>query len=253
MAKKDKVLKAAEENSLLEFFQANENAKEVNIIKYWGAGDKSSADQNDLTALIHLLGFIRALEKKFQKSINLTLIFTDTHAILNGYPINDFKKYFKDIGRVLNYFNYDHIFMSEILSNYLHENNLKNVEELVQSIISTCRNRNLEIFYEDSGPIETLRRSAEKYSLRYKNKGNFNKNAFENIDQAVDSYLTITALEKPVIEKRYENSLLLTYNSFLDGYLTLPGLPAIQIYSYRRGVISRPWFSRFKKTNLCVE
>jgi hypothetical protein len=218
--------------------------KDLHFIKYWGASDKRFPDKCDLYALLHLFGFLRILERHYKMEVHLTIIFTDTHVMLNGYSSSDYINYFKGIRQILNEYNYNHVLMSDVLSAYIKSNNLNGVYGLNYSIFTNNLKHNIPELLKGNKSFELLIKSASKHSLRYSKKQLFDDFYFESAEHAAKAYIILNQIEKIYIEKVFSQSVLLTYTSDEENELIAPDLPIVQIYSYRKGIRSRPWFSK---------
>ena len=229
--------------------------KVLQFIQYWGASGKSSPDTHDYQSLLNLFGFLRIVEKHYQMTVQLTVIFTDTHLMLNGYDRQPYQQYFKQIRQVLNQFNYEHILMSELLVPFLKRKAIKDVDSLILSLIEESRLFNVPESLQQNESFSLLKRSASKHSCRYFNKLFFNDLCFETNEQAAYAYVLLNQLEKKYIEANYPQSVFLTYSSCEERALVAPLLPTLQIFSLHPGVRSRPWFHFFPQDQqpLCAE
>ncbi|MFA7380843.1 MAG: hypothetical protein WC150_10290 [Bacteroidia bacterium] len=223
------------------------NKKYIRFISYWGASDKKYPDKYDFDALLNLFGFLRVIEKHYKLDAQLTLIFTDTHAMLNGYKPEDYKSYFKGIRNVVNEFNYTHVLMSEVLMPFAKSHHLKDMNALINAIINENGSHNIPEFLKGRESFELLKKSAGKHSYRYSNNQIFGDLRFNSTDESAYAYITMNQIEKQYVEKNFFQNVFLTYTSDEEKELIAPDLPSLQIYSFRKGIRSRPWFSNFNK------
>jgi hypothetical protein len=221
--------------------------KVLRFIKYWGASDKKYPDKYDYDALMNLFGFLRVVEKQYKIDSHLTLIFTDTHVMLNGYKPEDYKSYYKGIRTIINEFNYTNVLMSEVLMPFAKSHNLKDMNALINSIINENSKHDLPVFLKERESFELLKKSANKHSFRYSNNQFFGDLPFNSTEQAAYAYITLNQIEKQYVEKNFFQSVFLTYTSDEEKELIAPDLPSLQIYSFHKGIRSRPWFSNFNK------
>jgi hypothetical protein len=231
------------------------NKKVLQFIQYWGASSKSNLDAYDYQSLLNLFGFLRIVEKHYQMNVQLTVIFTDTHLMLNGYDRGPYQQYFKQVRQVLNQFNYNHILMSELLIPFLKRKAIKDVDNLILSVIEECRLNKVPENLQQSESFTLLKKSASRHSSRYFNKHLFNGLCFDTNEQAAHAYVVLNQLEKKYIEASYPQSIFLTYSSKEERILVAPALPTLQIFSLHQGVRSRPWFHFFQQEQeyLCAE
>ncbi|MBL0259463.1 MAG: hypothetical protein IPQ10_00040 [Saprospiraceae bacterium] len=217
------------------------------FIQYWGASHKDSLDKYDYESLFNLFGLLRVIEKQYKMEVHLTVIFTDSHVLLNGYKQEIFKKYYKELKTILNEFNYSHILMSEILMPFIRQHRMKDINELIISIIDRSKINEVSTYVQNNHSFELLKNSASKHSYRYSNNQIFGDLRFDTTEQSAYAYIELNQLEKHFVEKNYSQSVFLTYTSDDEKELIAPNLPSLQIYSFRKGIRSRPWFSYFNK------
>lgn len=236
----------------LDLFVQERKKKKKNVlrfIKYWGASDKQCTDKYDLKALLMVFGLLRVIEKQYEMDAHITLIFTDTHATLNGYSADCCKRYFKDIGNVLNEFNYSHILMSEVLRPFIKSEKLKSMRDVLNLIIDKNLKYDIPSFLNGRISFDRLRISASKYSSRFYNSKEFDDLKFDSIDQAAYIYIKLNQIEKEYVEKKYANHIFLTYTSDEEKEFIAPELTTLQIFSYGKNMRGRPWFSKLN----CLE
>ena len=65
---------------------------------YWGKGPRCSLADPDMQCLDFLGAFSDRVKKGYAPGVALNLIFTDTHAELNGYSQPGIEKYFHEVG-----------------------------------------------------------------------------------------------------------------------------------------------------------
>src|SRR6266542_6152940 len=57
----------------------------ISFVLYWGKGPRCRIAQPDIDCLDYLAGLARRVKQAYQPGASITLIFTDTHAELNGH------------------------------------------------------------------------------------------------------------------------------------------------------------------------
>lgn len=235
-------------SALDSYFQKRKekNKSVLHFIKYWGASNKTNLDKYDYDALLNLFGFLRIVEKHYKINVHLTLIFTDTHVLLNGYKHENYNKYYKQISQILNHFNYGHIYMSEILMPFIRQHCMENVNELIESFIKQSKLYEVSEYLNQKESFILLKKSASKHSYRYYNNQIFGDLRFDSDDQSAYAYIKLNQLEKDFVEKNYSQSVFLTYTSDDEKEFIAPALPTMQIFSFHSGIRSRPWFSYFE-------
>lgn len=219
------------------------NKNKIRFVMYWGASDKRYPDKYDFDALFHLFGFLRIVEKHYKIDVHLTLIFTDTHANLNGYHTENYKNYHREIRKILNDFNYSHLLMSEVLTPFAKSHNLKDTNDLIKSVIKQSINNKIPDIIINDKSFEVLKRSAEKHAQRFRNINIYKDLCFNSIEQSAYAYILLNRIERQYVEKNFFQSVFLTYTSDIEKELIAPNLPTIQVYSIHKGLSCRPWFS----------
>lgn len=220
-----------------------QNKKLIRFVKYWGASDKKYPDKYDFDSLFHLFGFLRIIEKHYKIEVHLTLIFTDTHALLNGYNTENYKNYHREIRKILNEFNYSHVLMSEVLTPFAKSHNLKDTNDLIKSVINQSINNKIPELIMNDESFEVLKKSAYKHSLRFTDNSFSKDLCFNSVEQAAYSYILLNRIERQYVEKNFFQSVFLTYTTDIEMELIAPKLPTLQIYSIHKGLRCRPWFS----------
>ena len=66
----------------------------VRFVMYWGKGPRSRIADPDLECLSYLAAFGRRIRDVFEPGATINLIFTDTHAELNGHSAASMDEYF---------------------------------------------------------------------------------------------------------------------------------------------------------------
>ena len=187
--------------------------KSVKFVLYWGKGDRDTVGSPEIEALKILEVIKDRIEKIYAPGAEITIIFTDSHAELNGYTSESIIKYYSSVREMADNLDMKTIFMSKICD--------FNFDELdVQS-------RDAEI---DSKVLEILKSSSSKH---------FNRSA--DYDQGARLYYVLNQIEKCEVAKKFSDSIFLTYSgSDLD--VILPSLPIFHMYSTEKGNSAKPWF-----------
>jgi len=73
---------------------AIQRAEPVPFVLYWGKGPRCRLDEPDTTCLDYLAALARRVEGVYPRGAAITLIFTDTHAELNGHSQQSAREYF---------------------------------------------------------------------------------------------------------------------------------------------------------------
>ncbi len=74
--------------------EAIERGEPVPFVLYWGKGPRCRLDEPDTTCLDYLAALARRVRGAYPHGAAITLIFTDTHAELNGHSKQSVDEYF---------------------------------------------------------------------------------------------------------------------------------------------------------------
>ncbi|MEA5006475.1 hypothetical protein SDC9_114604 [bioreactor metagenome] len=214
----------------------------LHLIKYWGASNKIHADIYDHLAIQKIFNFLETVKNEYKVEVNLTVIFADTHALLNGYKAADFVPYFNEIKRLLEKQGCQFLMMSDVLSEELLKDQINSPWEFVENIILDTQIDDTHFKQGDS--FEVLKNSALKHSYRLTHKSEYGSLGFQSKEQSVYAYIKLNLFEKKQIENKFKESIFLTYSSNEEGELICPNFLKLQIYTYQSGIRSRPWFMK---------
>jgi hypothetical protein len=142
------------------------------------------------------------------------LIFTDTHAALNGHKPAAIEAYFEELTAAAN----RHCFQVHLLSRLIHEIDpdldSTGVQERIPPNISS-----------------TLCASASKW---FRGEG--------TVEQGATRYYQLNMVEKRIVERAFASSIFITFNGSELRCLFPDHLPIFYMYSLRHGVCDKPWF-----------
>ncbi len=227
---------------ILEKVFINSFGKTVNFIMYWGAGEKRRATKEDIQAILFVFGALKTIERSYNLKCDLIIIFTDTHAYLNGYSHEQTLDYFSDIIESLNIVNFNHIKMSDLIKPILKEEGINNVNKLIDNIINKCNkceNMN-SLPLPRNIRFEYMAKSAKRYSKRVSFTQSHSL-IFNSPESSANAYIQLNLKERIIVKEKFQKSIFITYVSEAEDFL-LPSLPIMRVFSVRKGFRSRPWF-----------
>jgi asparagine synthase (glutamine-hydrolysing) len=200
---------------MLSILQSIRKKEPIKFVMYWGKGDRDTISEIDLMAIERLLDFRTMIEKEYTKGTELTFIFTDNHARLNGYGTEGTDAYFNSVRSEAEKHGIKNILLSELV-----EYNEENISKDVESV---------EINDE---LLNNLVKSSERH---YRNSEN-------NHLVGAKIYYLQNQLERKAVEQKFNDNIFLTYNgNEVDGILPTK-LPIFYMYSYKKGSSEKPWF-----------
>ena len=133
--------------------------------------------------------------------------------------------------------------MSEIINPYINLLGQSGFKAYINSLIKNRRNLN-KYQFSQNGIFKKFEDSASKYNKRISN--NETDEVFISTNsEAATLYLYLNDVERKRINEIFKNHCFITYVSEEEQKVTAPDLPLIQIYTFKRGMRSRPWFINY--------
>lgn len=183
----------------------------ISFVLYWGKGPRNIAAGPDVACLEFLAGMLRRIEAVYAPGALMTLIFTDTHAALNGHASRDCMSYFSSIASNLEPRRFRSVMLSEI----------------VRSAGATAHSE----APADPACIDRLVRSAERW---FRGGGSPREGA--------ERYLLANNVERRAVEIVFPGAIFTTFNGSEFDFLFPSALPRFYMYSLRKGWSVKPWF-----------
>jgi hypothetical protein len=193
--------------------EAMARGEPIPFVLYWGKGPRCSLDEPDITCLDYLAAFARRVQEAYERGTSLTLIFTDTHAELNGHSRQSMRAYFAEVDFSTRQRGFASCWMSELTRAQAHVADER------------C---------DDMVPEDMLRRLAASASKWYRGHG--------TAEQGALSYYQMNMIERRAVELAFPRSIFVTFNGSEFRGLFPQRLPIFYMYSLRRGVSVKPWF-----------
>lgn len=183
----------------------------IQFVLYWGKGLRCAVAQPDIECLDFLASFIRRVGEGFNPGAAITLIFTDTHAELNGHSPTDLREYFLGIERFAQTRGFDTRWLSDLM------HSVESTSQVDEGISKDLAAR--------------LTKSATKW---YRGEG--------TAEEGVLKYYQVNMLEKQAVELAFPDSIFITFNSSQFRSVCPDGLPTFYMYARKRGFCIKPWF-----------
>jgi hypothetical protein len=185
----------------------------IPFVLYWGKGPRGRLDEPDVVCLDYLAAFARRVHEAYQRGASLRLVFTDTHAELNGHSHPSMREYFTDVDGSARQRGFATCWMSELTRAQAHAaGHLR----------------------DEAVPEDTLRRLIAAAGKWYRGHG--------TAEQGALTYYRMNMLERRAVELAFPRSIFLTFNGSEFRGLFPQRLPIFYMYSLRRGVSVKPWF-----------
>ncbi len=186
----------------------------ISFVLYWGKGPRSKLATPDIECLDYLGSLARRVRGAYEAGAVFKLIFTDTHAELNGHSPESIRDYFDTIELAARERGFESCWLGKLT-------------QAVPAVATSDAP-------EDALPEDTLCRLVASASKWYRGGGTAEEGALK--------YYRMNMLEKRAVEFAFPHSIFVTFNGSELRSLFPQRLPIFYIYSLRRGVSVKPWF-----------
>jgi L-tyrosine isonitrile synthase len=189
-------------------------AEPVSFVLYWGKGPRSQLAEPDLQCLDFLAALAGRVCAVYAPGATIKLIFTDTHAQLNGHTPERIGAYFAEVEAAAAQRGFGCCRLSEIMR---------------AANASAAADPD-----EDVVPEDTLLRLSAGARKWYRGNG--------TVEQGALHYYRMNMVEKRAVELAFPRSIFVTFSGSELRSLFPKRLPIFFMYSIKRGVSSKPWF-----------
>jgi hypothetical protein len=186
----------------------------IQFVLYWGKGPRSAIDRPDIECLDFLASFARRVREAFEPGAAIKLIFTDTHAQLNGHPPAGIRVYCGDIETAAGRRGFDACRLSE----------------LTRAADAVAAG---DPIGDDMPEHVTLRLFAGAKRW-YRGE--------ESAEHGALKYYRMNMIEKRAVELAFPRAIFITFSGSHLRCLFPARLPIFYMYSMRRGTSVKPWF-----------
>jgi len=186
----------------------------VRFVLYWGKGLRPLLAAPELACLDYLDSMMKRVAHVYERGAQVTLVFTDTHAILNGHTRASVHSYFHDLEQAAS----RHKFNICLLSSLVNAPGLL-PDEMPEPQVPP------------DSILAELRLSAAKW---FKGEGSAEHGAIR--------YFQANMIERKVMERAFPRSIFITFNGRQLKPLFPDTLPIFYMFSLRHGISDKPWF-----------
>jgi len=186
----------------------------VSFVLYWGKGPRRRLGEPDIECLEYLGALARRVQEAYKPGAVFKLIFTDTHAELNGHAPHNVREYFAEVGAHAGGRGFETCLLSELTRS----------AEAVANFAAD----------DVTVPEETLRLLSASARKWYRGDGTAGQGALK--------YYQMNMIEKRAVELAFPRSIFVTFNGSDLRSLFPDRLPIFYMYSLRRGFSVKPWF-----------
>ena len=186
----------------------------VPFVLYWGKGPRCSLGAPDVRCLDFLAALAGRVRAAYAPGAAIELIFTDTHAELNGYSRPTIRKYFAQVALAAGERGFGSCWLGELT-------------QARRLAAADARD-------DDSVPPETLLRLSAGAAKWYRGGGSAEHGALK--------YYRSNMVERRAVELAFPRAIFITFNGSEFRDLFPQRLPIFYMYSLRQGVSVKPWF-----------
>jgi hypothetical protein len=186
----------------------------VSFVLYWGKGFRPVLAAPEFACLDYIKSMTARISDIYEPGAKVTLVFTDTHAALNGHSRESIASYFEDLTAAAR----ERHFETRLLSTLINESDVLPDGEFDSQV-------------PPEQLLAALSASARKW---FKGEGTAEDGAVR--------YFRANLLERKVIERAFSRSIFVTFNGSQLRSLFPDRMPIFYMFSLRHGVSDKPWF-----------
>jgi hypothetical protein len=184
-------------------------------VLYWGKGPRQRVGKPEIASLNYLGAFADRIRRVYGAGAAIKLIYTDTHADLNGHAPQAIDSYFAAM-------------QMEAAARGFADCRLNDLVLAIQDAESTA------IDWVENPDPATMQRLSECAAKWYRGEGSTNDGAIE--------YFRLNMVEKRAVELAFPHAVFITFNGSEFRSLFPDNMPIFFMYSIKRGVSAKPWF-----------
>lgn len=193
----------------------------VQFLTYWGCGKRRDVAEVDTAALDRLQSFLADASLVEGSPMHLVLMLNSMHSTVNAFPEDHFRAYYSAIEAEAVRRGFEVVWQDDVW------------DELgldVNAVIDRAGSGDFDDEWEDFEIREQLVRQAGKH--------------FQGgeAEAGARRYALTCLVEGPAFAEHYPDSIFITYNG-PDMDACLPDLPKLYLYSFKKGVTVKPWFT----------
>ena len=185
----------------------------VEFVLYWGKGRRVALDGPDTACLDYLASMAGRIRQVYAPGATIRLIFTDTHATLNGHAPEAMDAYFDAVEGAARQHGFPTVRLNDVVRTARETQDIEAGEVPSEAVL-----RNLVA-------------CAAKW---YRGEGSTEEGALE--------YFRMNMVEKRAIEIVFPDAVFVTFNGGEFRDLFPADMPIFYMYSLRRGFGVKPWF-----------
>jgi hypothetical protein len=185
----------------------------IPFVLYWGKGPRNTIGAPETECLRYIAALAGRIHDAYTPGAAVKLIFTDTHAELNGHSHASIAAYFAAVEACARGFGFEHCWMSHLTK------------------ATPAIREMLDDPMPDDDILQRLVTSAAKWY-----------HGSDTPQHAALAYYKINMVERRAVEIAFPHSIFITFNGSRLRTLFPKHLPIFYMYSLRRGFSVKPWF-----------
>ncbi|HEV2574784.1 hypothetical protein [Methylocella sp. CPCC 101449] len=186
----------------------------VPFVFYWGKGPRPFFGAPELQCLDYIDAMMERIRQLYPTGVDVTLIFTDTHAALNGHKREAIYSYYAELTA--------HAatkgFKTELLSALIDKIDLPLQADAAQAQVPSYL-------------MATLRGCAAKW---FRGEG--------TVEEGATRYYRANMIERKVVELIYPRAIFVSFNGSEMRDIFPEHLPVFYMFSIHHGISDKPWF-----------
>ncbi|MFN3889786.1 MAG: hypothetical protein ACK4MV_05250 [Beijerinckiaceae bacterium] len=200
---------------LAQIAKAVAQSQPVSFVLYWGKGPRNEAGPRESACLEFMSQMKARIRAVYPPGARMTLVFTDTHAQLNGHKVADMAAYFKSVVGLLPDSGFDTCHLASIV---------RDARPLLGDFDASGESLDEQL-------LAQLVASAQKW---YRGGA--------SVEEGAIAYYRANLVERRAIEFAFPDSIFVTFNGSELRGLFPEKLPIFYMYSLRKGFAVKPWF-----------
>jgi hypothetical protein len=185
----------------------------VPFVMYWGKGLRPLLAAPEYACLDYLVTMLQRVGERYRPGARMTLVFTDTHASLNGHSQESIETYFADLDAAARSRGFDVCRLSTLMNA---------VEIEADAVLTEFPSEEL---------LAGLAVSAAKW---FRGEGTTEEGALR--------YFRANMVERRVLEQAFPHTIFVTFNGSSLRSLFPESMPIFYMFSVRHGTSDKPWF-----------
>jgi hypothetical protein len=197
----------------------------VPFVLYWGRGPRGAFADPERECLEFLASMARRIETVYPLGADIKLIFTDTHAELNGFESASTSRYIAEVDEEARLRGFSSCLLSDLVRN--------------------AREGIADPSLEAPLCAETLSALQVAAAKWYGGEG--------TAEDGAARYFRANLVEKRAVEIAFPKAIFITFNGGKFRPMFPERMPVFYMYSMRRGVAVKPWFAPAQAPELSKE